>query len=57
VNDLYVCRKIKLHSYLLENGFKPYSSRPDKYDNERLVWLYKKSEKLSNTIEKYYKEK
>lgn len=53
----YVCRKLKLYSYLIKNGFKIEYSRPDKYDDSRMVWIFKDSPELQEAVTKYYSNK
>lgn len=50
----YVCRRIKLYSYLTTHGFKPYSVVPDMYDTERVVWLYEDSDDIREAVSDYY---
>lgn len=50
----YVCRKIRLYSFLLDNGFKPVQVRPDREQNERLVWIFDDTQSLRDVIEEYY---
>lgn len=50
----YVCRKIRLYSFLLDKGFKPVQVRPDRDQNERLVWIFDDTQVLRNAIEEYY---
>lgn len=56
VRGTYVCRKIRLYSYLTELGFKPYRVVPDMYDSDRLVWLYEDTEEIRDAVESYYSE-
>ena len=53
---MYVCRKIRLCSYLLSKGFKYESEREDKYDPNRKVWIFKTYPELYNAIEEYYSQ-
>ena len=51
---MYVCRKMRLCSFLLKKGFQYQNERTDKYDKNRKVWLFKSSPELYNMIEEYY---
>ena len=51
---MYVCRKIRLCSYLLSKGFKYEREDIDVRNPERKVWLFKDSEQLRTAIEDYY---
>ena len=53
----YVCRKINLYYYLTERGFKFINYRPDKYDCNKIVWIYRDSEELREAIEDFYAHK
>lgn len=50
----YVCRKLRVHTYLTEHGFKPYRIVPDMRDPNRLVWLYEDNGKVRDAVEDYY---
>lgn len=50
----YVCRRLRLASYLKERGFLPYRTQPD-YKNPRFnVFLYNKTDALLEAVEDYY---
>lgn len=53
---MYVCRKIRLCSYLLSKGFQYELEREDRYDPSRKVWIFKASPELYNAIEEYYSQ-
>lgn len=52
----YVCRKLKLYECLTFAGFKPYKVAVDKWDCNKLVWLYDDSSELQAVVTKYYSE-
>ena len=52
---MYVCRKMRLCAFLLKKGFEYESTREDRFDPERTVWLFKSSPELHNAVEEYYK--
>ena len=49
-----VCRKLYLYYYLTQQGFQPRSTRPDKFDCKKLVWLYDDTKELRNAVEDFY---
>lgn len=50
----YVCRRLRLLSYLKEKGYLPYRTQPD-YRNPRFyVWLFEETPELLNAVEDYY---
>lgn len=51
---MYVCRKLKLYSFLINKGFNCEFIRPDVNDPKRKVWIFKDSNKLRDAIEEYY---
>lgn len=51
---MYVCRRLRLYSYLIENGFKVEYDRPDIKNPKYTVWIFKDSPELRLAIEKYY---
>lgn len=52
---MYVCRRMRLCSFLLEKGFKYLSTREDKYNPNYKVWLFENTLELRIAIEEYYK--
>ena len=50
----YVCRKLFLYNFLTEKGFKPFKVCPDKWDCNKLVWLYTNSPEMDSAVEEYY---
>lgn len=51
---MYVCRKLRLCSYLLAKGFSYVSTRPDRDNKKYTVWLFKNTPELQNAKEEYY---
>lgn len=51
---MYVCRKMKLCSYLLTKGFQYKKIRQDRYNPSRKVWLFESSPELYIAIDEYY---
>lgn len=50
----YVCRKIRLCTYLLEKGFEYMEEKPDVFKPNRKVWIFEETPSLRNAIEEYY---
>lgn len=55
-NQTYVCRRIRLYDFLSKKGFQPINVVADKYDSNRVVWIYKNTPELEAAIEEYYSE-
>ena len=52
----YVCKKLNLYEYLTFAGFKPYKVAVDKWNCDKLVWLYDDDDALQATLTRYYSE-
>ena len=50
----YVCRKIRLCTYLLEKGFKYIEEKPNVFIPSRKVWIFEETPALRDAIEEYY---
>ena len=53
---MYVCRRMKLCSFLLSKGFNYVKVVPDKYNPKYNCWLFNSNPELYNAIEEYYSE-
>lgn len=51
---MYVCRKLRLCTFLLQQGFKYIKEAEDKYNSKFKVWLFKNTPELHAAIEEYY---
>lgn len=51
---MYVCRKIRLCSFLLKKGFQYEFERADRDNPKRKVWLFKSIPELYIAIDEYY---
>ena len=51
---IYVCRKIRLCTYLLGKGFEYLEIRQDVFFPDRKVWIFEETPALRNAIEEYY---
>lgn len=54
---MYVCRRMKLCSFLLSKGFKYERTEPDKFNPKYSVWIFKNTPELKLAIEEYYAQK
>lgn len=52
----YVCRKLRMYDFLSKKGFVPFNIVTDKYDINRVVWIYKNTPELEAAVEEYYSE-
>lgn len=50
----YVCRKIRLCTYLLEKGFEYVEVQQDVFYPDRKVWIFEETSALRDVIEEYY---
>lgn len=53
----YVCRRIRLLTFLQEKGFQYIMMEKDKYNPNYNIWLFKDSQMLRDAIEEYYSNK
>lgn len=53
---MYLCRRIKLCSFLIKNGFRYEKVVKDKYNPKYNCWLFKNTPELLNKIDEYYSE-
>jgi len=51
---LYVCRRIRLLSYLQGKGFNFIKTEPDKNNPKYTVWLFVETDDLRSAVEEYY---
>lgn len=51
---MYLCRRIRLCTYLLENGFMYERESIDIKNPKFKVWVFSDSKKLRDAIESYY---
>lgn len=50
----YVCKRMRMYTFLTKKGFEPYKTCVDKFNCNRLVWLYDDSDELQQAITEYY---
>lgn len=53
---MYICRKMRLCTFLLEKGFKYKKEVPDRYNPNYKCWLFDNTPELRNEIENYYSQ-
>lgn len=51
---MYVCRKLRLCSYLLKAGFHYVEEREDRWNPKFRVWIFEMSPELMNVVNEYY---
>ena len=50
----YVCRRIRLLTFLQDKGFQYIMMEKDKYNPSYNIWLFKDSQMLRDAVEEYY---
>ena len=55
-NKVYVCKRMRLLSWLTERGFRPFCTRTDIYDPRYLVWMFDDSKELQDAVADYYNQ-
>lgn len=53
---MYICKRMRLCSFLLSKGFKYVRETKDKYNEKYHVWLFKSTPELRLAIEEYYSQ-
>ena len=51
---MYVCRRLRLFTFLQERGFQFISTMKDKDNPNFMVWLFAKTPALVEAVEEYY---
>lgn len=51
---MYVCRKMRLYSFLISKGFQCDHFEPSTKYPDRIVWIFKDSPELRLAINEYY---
>lgn len=52
---MYICRRMKLLSYLTSCGYKPISVIPDGYNPKYRCWLFIETPELLEAVDTYYR--
>lgn len=53
-NSIFLCKRMKLFTYLCEKGFVPYKTAKDENNPKYTVWMYNRSDRLNAAIEEYF---
>lgn len=51
---MYICKRLRLLSFLQEKGFQFISTMPDKNNPKFTVWVFVKTPTLMKAVEEYY---
>ena len=51
---MYVCRRLRICTYLLQNGFNYVAEVEDKHNPKYKVWLFENTPELHVAVENYY---
>ena len=51
--DTFICTKFRLCKYLMDRGFLPYASKPDKFNPKYRVYLFEENEELNKAVSQY----
>lgn len=54
MKNFYVCKRLKLLSWLNAAGFLPFKQVPDNNNDKYTCWLFINSEALQQSINEYY---
>ena len=50
----YVCRRIRILTFLLERGFQYIKMEQDKYNPNYNIWLFRDCDEIRAAVEEYY---
>lgn len=50
----YVCKRMRVLTYLQEHGFNFIKTQPDRNNPSFLVWIFRETKELRDCIEEYY---
>lgn len=50
----YVCRRLRLLTFLQDKGFQYLIMEKDKYNPKYNIWLFKDCKEIRDAIEEYY---
>lgn len=50
----YVCKRLRLYTFLTGKGFIPINSMPDRENPKYIVWLFEKNEKFGKALDEYF---
>lgn len=51
--DTFICTKFRLCKYLMDRGFIPYASKPDKFNPQYRVYLFEETPALNKAVSQY----
>lgn len=51
--DTFICTKFRLCKYLMDRGFLPYASKPDKFNPQYRVYLFEETPELTKAVSQY----
>lgn len=52
----YVCRRIRLLTYLQDKGFQYIKCEQDKWNPKYNIWLFRDCDEIREAIEEYYNQ-
>lgn len=52
--DYYVCKRLRMLSWLRSKGFMPYETIPDYQNPKYNCWLFKASDELLEAVNEYF---
>jgi len=53
---MYICKKMRVCTYLLKRGFQYVKTEPRKENPKHIVWLFPMTPELKMAVEDYYEE-
>ena len=54
--EYYTCKRLRLLKYLMDRGFKPFTTIPEPNNHNMHWWLFKNTPELEKCVDEYFKE-
>lgn len=52
--DVFICTRFRLCKYLMDRGFIPYASKPDKFNPQYRVYLFEETPALNKAVSRIF---
>ena len=52
----YVCKRLRLYTYLKGKGFSPIATIPDRENEKFFVWIFENDSKFGDALNEYFSQ-
>lgn len=56
MDEVFICKRLRLYNYLSKMGFKPFGTAIDKTNPDYTNWLFDVTPELTETIRRWFGE-